>query len=58
MILLIIFQSVYKAGYRCKITLLIVYNGMDTTIERGDYVMLVLHTLSAAVETIDHDHFF
>ena len=30
---------------------------MDTTIDRGNYVMLVLLNLSAAVETINHDHF-
>ena len=34
------------------------YNDIDTTIDRGIGTMIVLHDLSAAFDTIDHDNFF
>ena len=38
--------------------LLRVYNDIITTIDRGHGAMLVLHDLSAAFDTIDHDKLF
>ena len=59
MILLIIFQSAYKAGHSCETALLRVYNDIvTTTIGRGNGAMLVLLDLSAAFDTIDHDNLF
>ena len=52
------FQSTYKAGHSCETDLLRVYNDIVTTIGRGNGAMLVLIDLSAAFDTIDHDHLF
>ena len=52
------FQSADKAGYSCETALLRVYNDIVTTIGGGNGAMLVLLHLSAAFDTIDHDHLF
>ena len=52
------FQSAYKMGHSCETALLRVYNGIVTTIGRGNGAMLVLLDLSAAFDTIDHDNLF
>ena len=49
-------QSAYKTGHGCETALLRVYS--VTTIGRGNGAMLVLHDLSAAFDTIDHDNLF
>ena len=46
----------YKAGHSCEAALLRVYNGIITTIGRGNGDMLVLLDLSAAFDTIDHSY--
>ena len=51
MILLIIFSLFIKL-------ITVVYNDIVTTIGRGNGAMLVLLDLSAAFDTIDHDHLF
>ena len=52
------FQSAYKTGDSCETALLRVYNDIVTTIGRGNGAMVVLLDLSAAFDTIDHDHLF
>ena len=52
------FQSAYKTGHSCETALLRVYNDIVTTIGRGNGAMLVLHDLSTAFDTIDHDNLF
>ena len=49
-------QSAYKVGHSCETALLRVYNDIVTTISKGNAAMLVLLDLSAAFDTIDHDH--
>ena len=51
-------QSAYNTGHRWETALLRVYNDIITTIGRGNGAMLVLLDLSAAFDTIEHDHLF
>ena len=52
------FQSAYRASHSCETALLRVYNDIVTTIGKGNGSFLVLLDLSAAFDTIDHDHLF
>ena len=52
------FQFAYKMGHRCETALLRVYNGIVTTIGRGNGAIHVLLDLSAAFDTIDRFNFF
>ena len=52
------FQSSYRAGHSCETALLRVYNGIATTVGKGNGSFLVLLDLPAAFDTIDHDNLF
>ena len=52
------FQSAYRSGDSCETALLRVYNYIVTTVGKGNESFLVLLDLSAAFDTIDHDHLF
>ena len=52
------FQCAYKVGHSCETALLRVYNDRVTTIDRCYGAMLIVHNLSAAFDTIDHENLF
>ena len=45
-------------GHKCETALVRVYNGIVTTIVRGNGVIFGLLDLSAAFDTIDHGNLF
>ena len=52
------FQSVYRAGHSYETVLLREHNAIVTTVDKGNVSYLVFLNLSAALDTIDHDHLF
>ncbi len=48
-------QSAYRKGHSTETALLRVQNDILMKLDKGKVVMLVLHDLSAALNTIDHE---